>query len=264
MLKGYCLPLTPEGKASLAEPTTHYYGGTIICVDYRADEEKLRAFLPEGLESLDGRCLAMVNDFICVGEDDKNMAFNNPARTQYKEGLLGIRCSFEGLQGTYYPYLWVTKDWSMIYGWFFGWGKKIGEVWMTRIPKLNPAIKPLGIGSKLKGIVARAGYRLMEATVEIDKKEKPADLPNFGVIFQVRHFPRIGVQIPEIHQLIQVTSKDVRFSDAWSGKATLKLFSSDNEEFEAFEPIEIVRGYYYNMGWEGHTAKVLKDYSIEE
>ena len=38
-LKGYSIPLSPEGKSSLVTATPHHYGGQFIFIDYRADED---------------------------------------------------------------------------------------------------------------------------------------------------------------------------------------------------------------------------------
>ena len=49
-LKGYSIPLTPEGKASLVTPTPHHYGGQFIFVDDRADVDQVARYLPAPLD----------------------------------------------------------------------------------------------------------------------------------------------------------------------------------------------------------------------
>lgn len=259
MLKGYSLPLTPKGKSSLVQPVPHYYGGEVLCALFRVGEENSKPFLPEPLEPYDGGlAYVMVNNFTSVGEDNKEMHFDNPARVSYKEGIIALYCTYKGEMGTYVPYLWVTEDWSMIYGWFFGWSKKIANVDITPLPKKNPVII-CGENSKVKGVVHRHGYRLIELSLHIEGKATAEDLPTFGNCYQVRHFPSIGEDIPEIRQLIQVSSWDIVFGDIWKGNPSFKLGTSDNEEFETLQPKEILDGYYYEMGWKGHKAKLLAD-----
>ena len=36
-LRGYSLPFTPEGRASLVTETPHHYGGQFLFVEFRAD-----------------------------------------------------------------------------------------------------------------------------------------------------------------------------------------------------------------------------------
>lgn len=261
-LKGYSLPLTPKGQSSLVQSVPHYYSGRILCVVFNVGKDNVKKYLPEPLEPYgDGMCRIMINDFVSFGKDNKEMPFVNPARVKYEEGTFGLYCQYKGEKGTYTPYLYVTQDWSMIYGWFFGWPKKIAQVDFTPTPEINPGIKPLGVGTKLRGVVHRHGNKLIDVTLKIEKKDSPEGLPGMKKRWNIRHFPSIGEDFPEIKQLIEVTAWDQKFGDVWSGKATLKLGDSDNEEFEGLHPKEIVGGYYYTLGWIGHKAKLMIDYN---
>lgn len=261
-LKGYSLPLTPKGESSLVQAVPHYYNGRALCVVFNAGKDNVKPYLPEPLEPYgDGMCRVMFNDFVCFGEDNKEMSFDSPARVKYEECTFGMFCRYKGEKGTYTPYIWVTKDWSMMYGWFFGWPKKIAQVDFTPNPDINPGMKPLGVGTKLRGVVHRYGNKLIDATIEIEKRDSPEGLPDMKKRWNIRHFPSIGEDIPEIKQLIEVSGWDQKIGDVWSGKATLTLGKSDNEEWEDLQPKEIVGGYYYTLGWIGHKAKLLIDYS---
>jgi len=159
-LQGYSIPLTPEGKASLVTPTPHHYGGQFIFVDYRADVKEVARFLPVPLEpEPTGRAFVIVNELFSVPDDNPDLIFTNPERTHYTEGVVAVRCSYRGTPGSYITAIWVSKDWSMTFGQFFGWPKKIANINMTRVPPLHPTLKPLGVGSRVRGTVAREGYR---------------------------------------------------------------------------------------------------------
>ena len=58
-----------------------------------------------------------------------------------------------------------------------GFAKKLGQTYLTEYHPLNPAMHPLGAGSKLKGYVCTHGERLIEGTLELEYKIARADLP---------------------------------------------------------------------------------------
>src|SRR5215213_1422879 len=49
-LRGYSLPLSPEGRASLVPAPPWHYVGDFLVIEYWADPEAVRAVLPPGLE----------------------------------------------------------------------------------------------------------------------------------------------------------------------------------------------------------------------
>ena len=49
-LKGYCYPLTPEGKASLLGDMPWHYGTEYLNIAYKTDPEAIAKWIPEPLE----------------------------------------------------------------------------------------------------------------------------------------------------------------------------------------------------------------------
>jgi hypothetical protein len=49
-LKGYMLPLSPGGKASLIDAPPWHFGGDVMHLIFKADEEKVKALIPPPLE----------------------------------------------------------------------------------------------------------------------------------------------------------------------------------------------------------------------
>ena len=155
----------------------------------------------------------------------------------------------------------------MVYGWMAGFPKKIARVHMTRIAEINPALKPLGIGTKLRGIVDRHGRRILDLGIEITAKEAdPGERPGTD-LFMLRHFPGFGPQVPPICQLTQITrsQEKVVVKDLWSGKGMIQFGNSENEEISLLEPLEILGATYGSRGWTTHhPATVIHTYSPEE
>lgn len=262
-LKGYSLPFTPEGKASLVTPTPHHYGGQFLFVEFRADVQEVAKFLPAPLEpDPEGRAFAIVNELFCVPGDDPGLIYTNPERTRYTEGVVAVRCSYKGEPGSFMTALWVSRDWSMTFGQYFGWPKKIAQINLTRVPPIHPVLKPIGVGSDVRGVVCREGHRLVDLSIHLDREEEDSAAPQFGWLYSVRFFPSVGPSIPEVRQLIRNRVVDPRAINVFSGKAELQFGESDNEELLPLKPVEIGRGYFYNPSWTTtHTAELLETYS---
>ena len=53
-------------------------------------------------------------------------------RSQYKECFVVVRCSHGGETYSRCVYIWVDKDFASARGWYQGYPKKLGQIWMTR------------------------------------------------------------------------------------------------------------------------------------
>ena len=261
-LKGYSLPLTPEGRAALVTPAPHHYGGQFIFIDYLADPGAVSRYLPSPLAAdPDGRAFVIVNELFCVPDDNPDLVYTNPERTQYTEGVVGLRCSYRGEPGTWMVALWVSRDWSMSFGQFFGWPKKIAQINLTRVPPLHPTLKPLGKGSRVSGSVTREGRRILDVSMSLDQREPDSAAPAFGLLYSVRYFPEMGPTVPAVKQLIRNRVQNPQAINVFSGDAQFSFGESDNEELMPLSPREILRGYFYNPSWTtGDTAELLETY----
>ena len=140
---------------------------------------------------------------VCVPGDNRELVYSNPERTRYTEGVVGLRCSYKGTPGTFMNAMWVSKDWSMLFGNFMGWPKKIANIHLTYVPPNHPTLQPIGVGSNLRGVVAREGYRILDLSVRLDTREEDSAAPQFGWLYAVRYYPGIGPTLPGVKQLIR-------------------------------------------------------------
>lgn len=263
MLRGYSNPLSPTGEAALVDPTPHHISAEAIQIVFRIDEKVAQDYLPPPLKPIEGGlAFAYVADMVKVPDQDPEMHFHNPERTQYMEGIVGLYCEYEGMRGRYSPYIWVTRDWSMLFGHIMGWGKKIGNVHLTKIHAVNPAMGELKPGMKLRGVVDRHGYRVLDIGIELEEKLPDDGVPAYGNrTFLLRYFPSVGPEVPPVHQLLVMQLTSVRTVDAWKGRGFVKLGESDNEALLPLQPKEIVGAYYFKRGWTtSGQAQLLRDY----
>ena len=266
-ISGFTNPLSPRGLAEAVEPAPHHISTDCIKVVFRAGEDEARAWLAEGLEPVAGGLgFAWVADMLKVSEQEPDQAFLNPERTQYGEGAVGWYCRYQGQPGLFFSSLWVTQDWSMLFGQLMGWPKKVGEVHRTRVSAVNSGMGPVGPGTRLAGVVHRHGQRLLRVGVEVERAEAPADLErgerpaDFDgpiSIFMQRYFPSVGPDIPEVNQLCALRLTGVQTGAVWSGKPFLEFGASDNEELEALAGVEPLRAYAYEQGWTTDTKVEL-------
>lgn len=263
-LKGFTNPLSPNGTASTVEPTPHFISADAIRVTFRAGEDVARAYLPEGLDPVDGGLgFAYVADMLKVSAHEPDQAYKSPQRTQYGEGIIGFFCEHEGVRGRFSAFIWVDQDWSMQFGTVMGWPKKIGDIHRTRLNPYNPAMGPVGPGTKLKGSVHRQGRMIFEIGVELEREEDLGAGGSQGQrAYLLRHLPSIGPKIPETRQLLALPLGQSRTGDMFSGTPHLVIGDAENEDLEPLRNVELVRGETYKSGWKTDTVlELLRDYN---
>lgn len=264
-LKGFTNPLSPRGTASTVEPTPHFISADALRVTFRAGEDVARDYLPDGLEPVDGGLgFAYVADMLKVSADEPEQTYKAPQRTQYGEGIIGFYCEHDGVRGRFSAFIWVDKDWSMQFGTVMGWPKKIGTIHRTRLNPYNPAMGPVGPGTRLKGTVHRQGKLVFEVGVKVEREEQPgANAAQHGQrAYLLRHIPSVGPKLPEIRQLVALPLGQSRTGDMFSGEPHLLIGDADNEDLEPLRDVELVRGDIYKSGWQTDTVlELLRDYN---
>jgi len=271
-LQGYSVPFSPNGTAEIVGGLPWDFGVDLLSIQYRTDPDQIRKLLPEPLElSREEPDVAYVwfGDWQGLWEGDRNMLGVNPERTLYTECLIGVRCSFNGVEGHRVVYIWVDKDFSLTRGWFMGFPKKIGTVAMgttnRHLHALNPSMQPCGPGSQYAAICERGGERLVTASISVEQQIGPDALPKpFGTdLFHTLHFPSADVNgrgEPLLHQLVQTVSSNTRFGELWKGTGELEYHPSLFEEHTAIAPKEILGAYIIPVGFRIEGTRLIHDY----
>jgi acetoacetate decarboxylase len=262
-LRGYGNPLSPSGEAALVEETPHHISATAIQVTYRVDPEAAAPYLPDGLRLTDDALgYAYVADMVKVSASNPDEAHLEPQRTQYTEGLVGLYCEHDGIPGRFSAFIWVSVDWSMMFGHYMGFAKKVADVWLTKIQPVNPAMGPIDAGTKLRGVVHRHGTRPMTVDVELRERVEDNGIPSYGHrVYTVRSFPSPGPGIPAVEQLLAHDLASATTQNIWRADGAVELASVQNEDLAGLRPIEIVDAYYFERGWTTvGDAKLVRDY----
>ncbi|RLF16093.1 MAG: acetoacetate decarboxylase [Thermoprotei archaeon] len=261
-LKGYCLPLSPEGRAGVVDPPPWHYGGDVIEVVFKADPSEVEKLLPEPLElgSTLGLCFAWFVEWTSVSDVNPDLAYLNPERSQYRELLVAVNCRLGGEEGFTVPYIWVDNDFTLLRGWFQGFPKKLARIYMTRPHPLNPRIGPLRPGVKLKGICEAHGERIAEASVTLTGRGSAEDLLRYR-FYLLRHFPSADdPSRPAVMELVQSIVENFKVGEVWNGEAELRFYPSLFEELDKLSPVEVLGGHYFSLGMTIRGARVLHRY----
>jgi hypothetical protein len=80
MLRGYTQPRTPKGASSLAPAPPWHYVGDCLAIEYEAEPDAVRAFLPDGLEFQSAR--SAVNFAEWQSANDSGEEYLDPVRSQ--------------------------------------------------------------------------------------------------------------------------------------------------------------------------------------
>lgn len=265
-LNGYGNPLSPSGEAALVEDAPHHISARAIQVTYRVDPEQAARYLPRGLKLTDDSLgYAYVADMVKVPASNPDLAHQEPQRTQYTEGLVGLYCEHEGIPGRFSAFIWVSVDWSMMFGHYMGFAKKQADVWLTKIQPVNPGMGETDQGTKLRGVVHRHGTRPMTVDVELQRRVPDDGIPSYGHrVYTVRNFPSPGPGIPATDQLLAHDLASATTRNIWEATGSVNLESVQNEDLAGIQPLEIVGAYYFERGWTTKgDAKLVIDYSAE-
>lgn len=259
-LQGFCYPLSPLGRAAIVDDPPWHFGGDMLLVMFRADPRAVSAVLPKPLEPgpQPGLCFMSVADLVCCGDQTRDLVYRNPARTQYREGMVAVSCSYRGRPGFSIPFAWTDQDWAMARGWLLGIPHKLAGGCLSRAHALNPGLGPAGAGTRLSGRLERQGQAVIRAGMTINRKGCAEDLPDLTSLHTLRHVPGLepGAE-PSLLELLRLKVDNLRFGGVWVGTGELELFPAENEELELLRPLEILGAAYASVGWTISGAEVL-------
>jgi acetoacetate decarboxylase len=244
------LPRTPEGRASIVPHPPWHYSGDVLTIEYRTDAANVEALLPSGvgLVAEDPGAVAIIwADWqSCSDAGDELL---DPVRSQYKEAFVVVRCTYAGETYSRCVYIWVDKDFALARGWYQGYPKKVGQIWMTRpvtVGKAGPRLEP---GGRFGATLAANDRRLAEVTLTLTGESETGGFVNALPMLHSRYMPSIDpAGAAPLDELVTMRSRDVELGPVYVGEPTVTLFEAPAEELAALEPIETIAGYWRQVG----------------
>lgn len=261
MLKGYTAPRTPKGTSSLAPFPPWHYVGMVLAVEYEADPQAVRSYLPPGLDYHSPRCAAYFVEWQYASEHGEETL--DPARSQYRETIFLISAAYRDEPYAYCPFIWVDQDVSLMRGFAQGWPKQIGSTWITRAYDLPSKATPVvGPGGRFGATLAVKDRRLVEAVVTLREQTTQLPNPTFAGAINTRYFPELIAGMhdrPAVHELVQLKSRDVAVSTVWKGDAELRVFDHPYLELPDLRPTEVLAGYRFACALTVDDLVLLED-----
>jgi Acetoacetate decarboxylase (ADC) len=262
-LQGYSIPRTQTGAASLVPAPPWHYVGDFLVVDYWADPDAVRSILPEGMDPHPdaGRCAAVFADWQSCSDTGDEVI--DPVRSHYREFFIVANALIDGEEVTTCPFIWVDQDFALVRGWFQGFPKKLGAVWMTRTFGLGgPADPGLVPGARHGATCSARGRAIADMTLTIEGPTEDGPRHNAAPIVNVRHFPRLAAghhDDPQVHELVKSVSRDRSASTVYGGEATLNLHAAPHEEHDILAPVTVGRGYRFTFAYTVDDLVTVKE-----
>jgi acetoacetate decarboxylase len=249
-LQGFMVPRTPEGRASIVPAPPWHYSGDVLTIEYRTDPSNVAALLPPGVGPApeDPGAVAIVwADWQSCSDSGEELL--DPVRSQYKECFVVVRCSHGGETYSRCVFIWVDKDFALARGWYQGYPKKLGQIWMTRpvtVGKAGPRREPGGV---FGATLAANDRRLVDATLTLTGPSDTGGFVNALPMLHSRWMPNIDPAEPApLDELVTMRSQDVEVGPAFTGEPTVTLHDAPAEELAGLRPTETIAGYWRQVG----------------
>ncbi len=175
----------------------------------------------------------------------------------------------DGEEVTTCPFIWVDRDFALMRGWFQGFPKKLGSVWMTRTFGLDgPADRGCGRARRFGGTCAANDRRSRRRRVTLER-DSPTSGPthNDPPLVNVRHFPRLAAgrhDEPAVHELARSSQPRPLASPIWEGEATLELFGAPNEEHDLLAPVRVGKGFRFTFAYTVDDLETVNELTTAE
>jgi acetoacetate decarboxylase len=249
-LRGFMVPRTPEGRASIVPAPPWHYSGDLLTIEYRTDPGRVAALLPDGVEPADedpGAVALIWADWQSCSDSFEELL--DPVRSQYKECFAVVRCRWNGEHYSRCVHIWVDKDFALARGWYQGYPKKLGSIWVTRpvtVGKAGPRLEP---GARFGATLAANDRRLAQATLSLTGASDTGGFVNALPMLHSRWMPDIDPSAPApLNELVTMRSQDVELGPAYTGDPDLRLFDAPGEELATLVPREFIAGYWRQVG----------------
>jgi acetoacetate decarboxylase len=262
--QGFMPPYTPSGRSALIPQMPWHYSGNLLTVEYRTDPANVRALLPAEVDLAEedpGAVAFIWADWQSCSAGGEELL--DPARSQYLEAFVVVRCRYQGTTYSRCVLIWVTTDFAVARGWFQGYPKKLGSVYVTRPYARGKATARIAPGGAFGASLTAYDHRLATAKVVL---REPAPTNGFVNGHRMLHHRYMPSLVPgagmSLQQVVTMGGVDVDLGQPWVGDAELSLFDSPWDEPATLLPVdEIIAGYFCEVGTTFNGGTLLADQS---
>jgi acetoacetate decarboxylase len=248
--QGFMLPRSPAGRASIVPAPPWHYSGDVLTIEYRTDPVNVEGLLPSGValaEDDPGAVAIIFADWQSCSDSGAELV--DPVRSQYKEAFVVVRCRYRDETYSRCVYIWVDKDFALARGWYQGYPKKLGQIWMTRpvtVGKAGPRLEPGGV---FGATLAANDRRLAEVTLTLTGGSDTGGFVNALPMLHSRWMPNIDPTAPaSLDELVTMRSTDLESGPVFTGTPTVTLHDAPADELASLRPNEMIAGYWRQIG----------------
>jgi hypothetical protein len=249
-LGGFLYPRSPGGRSSIVPEPPWHYSGDVLTLEYRAAPGSVATWLPPGVGPAadDPDAVAMIfADWQSCSDGAEELL--DPVRSQYKEAFVVVRCRFGGETYSRCILIWVDKDFALARGWYQGYPKKFGSIWMTKPVTVGKAGPRLAPGGTFGATLSANDRRLVDARFTIDSESETGGFVNALPMLHSRWMPSIEPSAGDsLDELVTMRSTDVELGPVFRGTFDLALHDAPGEELRSLTPVELIAGYWRQVG----------------
>lgn len=242
-LRGYTLPLTPDGRSSLVPPPPWHFSGRVVWIGYRADPVAAQAFLPPPLRLSSAEENAAVAFYEWQWCGDEGAELTDPAIGQFSECMIALDAWLGDEQVCRIPFAWVDAAVPLVRGWLQGMPKLPGTVAISRSYGIGRATAEQAAGSSFHAAMTSSEQRRITASVKLSHTADPPPL-SLRPLIHTRYIPGWGSELPPQNDLVRSHVTDATTGPVWMGNANLS-FSDGGTEDAALAPIAVGHGYVF-------------------
>ena len=193
------VPRTPEGRSSIVPAPPWHYSGDVLTIEYRAEPANgSRRCCPTASTSpttIPARSRSSGPTGSRAATPARELL--DPVRSQYKECFVVVRCRWNGEHYSRCVYIWVDKDFALARGWYQGYPKKLGSIWMTRPVTVGRAGPRLEAGGRFGATLAANDRRLAEVSLTLTGASVTGGFVNALPMLHSRWMPAIDPSQPD-------------------------------------------------------------------
>ncbi len=243
-------PRTPTGAAGVLGSPPWHYSGEMLTIEYRTHPDRVAELLPRPLMPAqeDPGAVALVwAEWQSCSDSFEELL--DPARAQYREMLVVVRCRYEGRTWSRAVFIWVDKDFALARGLWQGYPKKLADIAMTRPVTVGRAGPRLAPGGRFGATLSVWGRRVAEARFEITGTAEAPGFVNSHPMLHSRQMPAIEADGSDsLDELVTMRGHDLDLGPVWCGDAEVNIPDCPTEELHRLEPLEVIGGYYRQVG----------------
>ena len=259
-------PRSATGSSSLLPDTPWHYSGTMLTLEYRTHPERVVELLPEYLDPADedpGAVAIIWAEWQNCSDDYSEIL--DPARSQYKEVFVVVRCKFQGITYSRCVYIWVDTDYAMVRGHYQDYPKKLASIFVSRPVTLGQAGPRLEPGGHFGASLTAYDHRLAHAAFVITGDSSHAGFVNGHPMIHNRWMPAIeGDGKDSLDELVTMRAFESETGRCFKGDLSLSLFESLVEELAQLEVLEHISAYWRETAFSWRSGTTLRRLNLPE